>query len=76
MEKTHLAPGTYSSARTSRSIFKTGECVYESQRSYGHHANTAERTEETLWDESPSGKPHEIPLDLSNELWHMKAQRC
>lgn len=33
------------------------------------------KEQETLWDESRRlVNPHEIHVDLSNELWHMKAQ--
>ena len=73
-KKTHLAPGTYTMRELLVPIFKNGECVYESPmvmdiREY------CKKEQETLWDESRRlVNPHEIHVDLSNELWHMKAQ--
>ena len=73
-KKTHLAPGTYTMRELLVPIFKNGKCVYESPmvmdiREY------CKKEQETLWDESRRlVNPHEIHVDLSNELWHMKAQ--
>ena len=55
-------------------VFKNGECVYESPKVMDIR-EYCKKEQETLWDESRRlVNPHEIHVDLSNELWHMKAQ--
>ena len=72
--KTHLAPGTYTMRELLVPIFKNGECVYESPKVMDIR-EYCKKEQETLWDESRRlVNPHEIHVDLSNELWHMKAQ--
>ena len=73
-KKTHLAPGTYTMRELLVPIFKNGECVYESPKVMDIR-EYCKKEQATLWDESRRlVNPHEIHVDLSNELWHMKAQ--
>ena len=73
-KKTHLAPGTYTMRELLVPVFKNGECVYESPKVMDIR-EYCKKEQETLWDESRRlVNPHEIHVDLSNELWHMKAQ--
>ena len=73
-KKTHLAPGTYTMRELLVPIFKNGECVYVSPKVMDIR-EYCKKEQETLWDESRRlVNPHEIHVDLSNELWHMKAQ--
>ena len=73
-KKTHLAPGTYTMRELLFPIFKNGECIYESPKVMDIR-EYCKKEQETLWDESRRlVNPHEIHVDLSNELWHMKAQ--
>ena len=73
-KKTHLAPGTYTMRELLVPIFKNGECVYESPKVMDIR-EYCKKEQDTLWDESRRlVNPHEIHVDLSNELWHMKAQ--
>ena len=73
-KKTHLAPGTYTMRELLVPIFKNGKCVYESPKVMDIR-EYCKKEQETLWDESRRlVNPHEIHVDLSNELWHMKAQ--
>ncbi|MFQ8841697.1 MAG: hypothetical protein ACLR8P_13050 [Clostridium fessum] len=70
-KKTHLAPGTYTMRELLVPIFKNGECVYESPKVMDIR-EYCKKEQETLWDESRRlVNPHEIHVDLSNELWHM-----
>ena len=73
-KKTHLAPGTCTMRELLVPIFKNGKCVYESPKVMDIR-EYCKKEQETLWDESRRlVNPHEIHVDLSNELWHMKAQ--
>ena len=73
-KKTHLAPGTYTMRELLVPIFKNGECVYASPKVMDIR-EYCKKEQATLWDESRRlVNPHEIHVDLSNELWHMKAQ--
>ena len=73
-KKTHLAPGTYTMRELLVPIFKNGECVYESPKVMDIR-EYCKKEQGTLWDESRRlVNPHEIHVDLSNELWHIKAQ--
>lgn len=73
-KKTLLAPGTYSMREMLIPVFKNGECIYETppvmeMRDY------CIKEIHTLWPESRRlVNPHEVHVDLSNELWHMKNQ--
>lgn len=74
MEKTYLAPDTYTVRDLMVQVFKGGECIYHSpavmdiQEYCKHELNT-------LWDESRRlVNPHEVHVDLSKKLWEMKNQ--
>ena len=55
-------------------IFKDGECIYESPKVMDIQAYCRKELD-TLWDESRRlMNPHEVYVDLSNELWHTKKQ--
>ena len=73
-KKTLLAPGSYTLRELLVPIFKDGECVYESPKVMDIQAYCKKELD-TLWDESRRlMNPHEVYVDLSNELWHMKKQ--
>lgn len=73
-KKTRLAPGSYTMRELLVPIFKGGECVYESPEVMDIR-DYCKKEQETLWDESRRlVNPQEVHVDLSNELWHMKAQ--
>ncbi len=74
-KKTLLAPGTYTMRELPVQVFKDGECVYHSPKVMDIRKYCKEELRRRLWDEtSRLVNPHEIHVDLSNELWHMKAQ--
>ena len=71
-KKTHLAPGSYTIRELLVPVFRNGECVYQSPKVM-ELREYCRQEQETLWDESRRlVNPHEIHVDLSNELWHMK----
>ena len=73
-KKTLLAPGTYTMRELLIPIFKDGVCVYESPKVM-EIREYCQREKETLWEETKRlVNPHEVHVDLSNELWHMKQQ--
>ena len=73
-KKTHLAPGTYTMRELLVPIFKNGECVYESPKVMDIR-EYCKKEQNTLWDESRRlVNPQKVYVDLSQELWHMKAQ--
>ena len=73
-KKTHLAPGTYTMRELLVPIFKDGQCVYETPKVM-EIREYCKKDLDTLWDESRRlVNPHEVHVDLSNELWHMKNQ--
>lgn len=73
-KKTHLAPNTYTIRNLLVPIFKEGKCTYESPAVMDIQAYCKKELN-TLWDESRRlVNPHEVHVDLSNELWHMKNQ--
>ena len=73
-KKTHLAPGSYTLRELLVPVFKNGECIYQSPKVMDIRTY-CKQEQETLWDESRRlVNPHEIHVDLSNELWHMKNQ--
>ncbi|WP_077611656.1 nicotinate phosphoribosyltransferase [Clostridium sp. Marseille-P2415] len=73
-KKTHLAPNTYTIRDLLVQVFKGGECVYPSP-SVMNIQSYCRKELATLWDESRRlVNPHEVHVDLSNELWHMKNQ--
>ncbi len=73
-KKTHLAPGTYTMRELLVPIFKDGQCIYETPKVM-EIREYCKKDLDTLWDESRRlVNPHEVHVDLSNELWHMKNQ--
>ena len=73
-KKTLLAPGTYTMRELLIPIFKDGVCVYESPKVM-EIREYCQTEKETLWEETKRlVNPHEVHVDLSNELWHMKQQ--
>ena len=73
-KKTHLTPGSYRMRELLVPVFLEGRRVYESPRVMDIR-DYCKRELDTLWDESRRlVNPHEVHVDLSNELWHMKNQ--
>lgn len=73
-KKTHLAPGSYTMRELLIPVFKNGSCVYHSPKVMDIRSYCIDELN-TLWDESKRlVNPHEIHVDLSHKLWHMKNQ--
>ncbi|OUQ16372.1 nicotinate phosphoribosyltransferase [Lachnoclostridium sp. An14] len=73
-KKTLLAPDTYELRELLVPVFKNGTCVYHSPKVMDIRAY-CQKELDTLWEESRRlVNPHEVHVDLSNELWHMKNQ--
>ena len=73
-KKTLLSPGAYTLRELMIPVFKSGECVYHSPKVM-EIQKYCKGELDTLWEESKRLiNPHEIHVDLSNELWHMKNQ--
>ena len=69
-----LAPDSYTLRELLVPVFLEGKCVYDSPKVMDIQAY-CRRELETLWDESKRLiNPHEVHVDLSNELWHIKNQ--
>ncbi|RGY98393.1 nicotinate phosphoribosyltransferase [Clostridium sp. AM58-1XD] len=73
-KKTHLAPNSYTLRELLIPVFKGGTCIYHSPKVMDIQAYCRKELD-TLWDESRRLiNPHEVHVDLSNELWHVKNQ--
>ncbi len=73
-KKTLLAPGTYTLRELPVQVFKNGRCIYHSPKVMDIQKYCKAELD-TLWDETKRlVNPHEVHVDLSHELWHMKAQ--
>ena len=73
-KKTLLRPGTYTMKEILIPIFQNGQCVYESP-SVMELREICAKEQETLWDETRRlVNPHNVYVDLSHALWHMKNQ--
>ncbi|MBQ9119943.1 MAG: nicotinate phosphoribosyltransferase [Lachnospiraceae bacterium] len=71
-KKTYLEPGTYTMKEILVPVFLGGECVYTSPSVMEIRENCA-RELNTLWDETRRlVNPHEVYVDLSNELYQLK----
>jgi len=71
-KKTYLKPGTYTIRELLVPIFIKGECVYESPSVMDIREYCA-RELDTLWDETRRlVNPHDVYIDLSNELYQLK----
>lgn len=73
-KKTLLAPDTYTIRELLVPVFQNGRCVYHSPKVM-EIRDYCRKELDTLWEESRRlVNPHEVHVDLSNELWHMKNQ--
>lgn len=73
-KKLYLQPGTYTLREILLPIFKNGQCVYESP-SVMELRDYCQQELNTLWDETRRLiNPHRVYVDLSDELWHIKAK--
>ena len=73
-KKTLLAPDSYTLRELLLPAFQNGTCAYQPPRVVEIRAY-CQRELDTLWEESRRlVNPHEVHVDLSNELWHMKNQ--
>jgi len=73
-KKLYLEPNTYSLREILIPIFQNGQCVYESPSVMDIRKN-CEAELATLWDETKRLiNPHEVYVDLSDELWRVKTQ--
>ncbi len=73
-KKTHLAPNSYALREMMVPVFKEGKCIYHSPKVMDIQAYCKDELN-TLWDESRRLiNPHEVHVDLSHKLWHMKNQ--
>ncbi len=71
-KKTLLAPGTYSVRELMIPVVKEGKAVYHSPKVMDIRDYCAAELD-TLWEETKRlVNPHEVHVDLSNELWNMK----
>ncbi len=71
-KKTYLKPGTYTLREMLVPVIKNGKCVYTSP-SVMEIRNYCMSELDTLWDETRRlVNPHDVYVDLSNELFHMK----
>ncbi|MFV0341755.1 MAG: nicotinate phosphoribosyltransferase [Anaerocolumna sp.] len=71
-KKTYLKPGTYTIRELLLPIFLKGKCVYKSP-SVMEIREYCGKELETLWDETRRlVNPHDVYVDLSNELYQMK----
>lgn len=71
-KKTYLKAGTYTIRELLVPIFIDGECVYTSPEVMEIRAY-CQKELDTLWEETRRLiNPHDVYVDLSNELFHMK----
>ncbi|MDD5935018.1 MAG: nicotinate phosphoribosyltransferase [Clostridiales bacterium] len=71
-KKTYLKPGTYTLREMLIPVFQGGKCVYTSPSVMDIRAYCMKELD-TLWDETRRlVNPHDVYVDLSNELFHMK----
>lgn len=71
-KKTYLKPGTYTIRELLVPIFIKGKCVYESPSVMDIREYCAKELD-TLWDETRRlVNPHDVYIDLSNELYQLK----
>ena len=71
-KQTRLAPNSYTMREMLVPVFIDGECVYETPKVMDIR-EYCKKEQETLWDESRRlTNPHEVHVDLSDELWHIK----
>lgn len=73
-KKLYIKPNTYTLREILVPIFQNGQCVYESP-SVMDIRNYCQSELNTLWDETKRLiNPHEVYVDLSDKLWHIKTE--
>lgn len=73
-KKLYLQPNTYTIREILVPVFQSGQCVYESPDVMDIRAYCQNELN-TLWDETKRLiNPHQVYVDLSDELWHIKKQ--
>ena len=73
-KKTYLKAGSYTIREIIKPIFLNGECVYTSPSVMEIQAY-CKKEQDTLWDETRRlVNPHNVYVDLSNELFQVKNQ--
>ncbi len=73
-KKTYLKAGSYTLREILKPIFKDGQCVYTSPAVMEIREYCRQELE-TLWDETRRlVNPHDVYVDLSNELYQLKNQ--
>ncbi len=71
-KQTVLAPGSYTLRKLLIPVFENGKQVYTSPSTTEIRDNCRKELD-TLWEESRRlVNPHDVYVDLSNELWHTK----
>lgn len=71
-KQTVLEPESYELRALLVPVFVDGKCVYELPKVMDIRKNFQKELD-TLWDETKRlMNPHDVHVDLSNELWHMK----
>lgn len=71
-KKTYLKAGTYTIRELLVPVFVDGACIYESPKVMEIRAY-CQKELDTLWEETRRLiNPHDVYVDLSNELFHMK----
>lgn len=73
-KKLYIEPNTYTLREILVPVFQNGQCVYESP-SVMDIRNYCKSELDTLWDETKRLiNPHEVYVDLSDKLWHIKTE--
>ena len=74
-KKTRIKAGTYTLREIMVQVFKHGECVYEETASTMEIRKRCLEEQDTLWDETRRlVNPHQMYVDLSDELYKMKSE--
>ena len=74
-KKTRIKAGTYTLREIMVQVFKKGECVYEETASTMEIRKRCLEEQDTLWDETRRlVNPHQMYVDLSDELYKMKSE--
>ena len=75
-KKTRIKAGTYTLREIMVQVFRHGECVYEETASTMEIRKRCLEEQDTLWDETRRlVNPHQMYVDLSDELYKMKSER-
>ena len=74
-KKTRIKAGTYTLREIMVQVFRHGECVYEETASTMEIRKRCLEEQDTLWDETRRlVNPHQMYVDLSDELYKMKSE--